>query len=110
MTMNSPERQALARARRKGDEERRRKAQVLARAILRCGKLTPEIGGQLSTSTPDMKHMLELLAHPPAAFLTALPAKLRPPILAILVSLLALPITVAGLVIADLVGLLGWPN
>lgn len=108
--MNSSPRQAMARARRKGDEERRRKAQVLARAILRRGKLTPEIIGQLSTSTPDMNYMLELLAHPPAAFLTSLPPKLRPATLAILTSLLGFPITIAGLAIADLAGRLGWPN
>ena len=108
--MNSSQRQALARARRKGDEERRRKAQVLARAILRRGELTPEILGQLQTSTPDVKHMLELLAHGPAAFLMVLPPSLRPVFFAILVSLLALPIAIAGLVIADLAGFLGWPN
>lgn len=108
--MNSLQRQALMHARRKGDEERRRKAQVLARAILRRGKLTPEIARQLAASTPNMKHMLELLAHPPAAFLTVFPPKLRPATLAILVSLLALPIAIASLVIADLLGFLGWPN
>lgn len=108
--MNSSQRHALVQARRKGDEERRRKAQVLARAILWRGKLTPEIMRQLAASTPDMKHMLELLAHPPTAFLTALPLKLRPPALAILVSLIALPIAIASLVIADLLGFLGWPN
>lgn len=83
---------------------------MLARAILRRGKVTPEIMRQLSASTPDMKHMIELLAHPPAAFLTALPLKLRAATLAILVSLLALPIAITSLVIVDLVGFLGWPN
>jgi hypothetical protein len=108
--MNSLQRQALGHARRKGNEERRRKAQVLARAILWRGKLTPEIMRQLAASTPDMKHMLELLAHPPAAFLTALPPTLRPATLAILVSMFAPPIAIACLVIADLVGFLGWPS
>lgn len=83
---------------------------MLARAILWRGRLTPEIMRQLASSTPDMKHMLELLAHPPAAFLAALPPKLRPATLAILVSLFALPIAIASLVIADLMGLLGWPS
>ena len=108
--MNRPQREALVHARRKGDEERRRKAQVLARAILWSGKLTPEIMRQLTASTPDMKHLLELLAHPPAAFLAASPPKLRPATLAVLVSLFALPIAIASLVIADLLGLLGWPS
>lgn len=83
---------------------------MLARAILRRGNVTPEIMRQLAASTPDMKHMLELLAHPPAAFLAALPPKLRAALLAILVSLFALPIAIFSLVIADLAGFLGWPS
>lgn len=108
--MSKSHREALVRARRKGDEERRRKAQVLAREILLRGSLTPDIIRQLATSTPDMKHLLELLAHPPAAFLAALPSKLRPATLALLVSFFAFPIAIAGLVIADLMGLFGWPS
>ncbi|MBS3849783.1 hypothetical protein KD146_13850 [Devosia sp. BSSL-BM10] len=108
--MASTQRQALVRARRKGDEERRRKAQILAREILRRGKLTPEITHQLRGSTPDMKHLIELLAHPLAAFLIALPPKLRPATLAVLVSLVAVPVAITGLIIADIVGAIGWPN
>lgn len=107
---NVEQRRALVRSGREGRIERKRKAELVAREILLRGRVTPAVARQLNSASTDWRYLLELLANPIAALLVSFPTWLRSAVLAYLVSLLAIPFALLGLVVADIVGVSGWPN